>query len=318
MSVFCTRPLNHADLMTSEIITNASLCENHFRLFGISSDDFCTLEGTTELLLESSLLHSGVDLRNVVANHVESLNQERPSNPTPIRLTYGVQNINPTAAQYLQGFPFVRERHLARLDIFTVTLCPPHNVEFAVSDTVEFDLGFTVFKSERHNCAVVDSVARNSPAAIVGVRPTDRIKFAFSHTLSSPFRSSSVSKFGSVTLLTSESEDICPPYAVYHAPEVESAQAAEYALSCIHEGYTTTFEEFQSFFPFDISKPLSMQSPTIYKVGDDPILYPVTVVFERGVSGEFRDMNDVFEDVTKSADRVLSSMFSCFGGCTDN
>jgi hypothetical protein len=303
--------------MTSGIIANPSQCEHHFPFFGISSDEFVSLEGTTELLLESSLLQSGVDLRNVVANHVESLNQERPSSPTPIRLTYGVQNINPTAAQYPQGFPFVRERHLARLDIFTVTLCPPHNVEFALSDTVEFDLGFTVFKSERYNCAVVDSVARSSPAAIVGVRPTDRIKFAFSHTLSSPFRTS-VSKFGSVTLLTNESDDIFPPYAVYHAPEVESAQAAEYALSCLHEGNTTTFEEFTSFFPFDITKPLSMQSPTIYKVGDDPILYPVTVVFERGVSGEFMDMNDVFEDVTKSADRVLSSMLSCFGGCIDH
>jgi len=61
-----------------------------------------------------------------------------------------------------------------------------------------------------------------------------------------------------------------------------------------------------------------MQSPTIYKVGDDPILYPVTVVFERGVSGDFIDMNDVFEDVTKSADRVISSMLSCFGGCIDH
>ena len=107
-------------------------------------------------------------------------------------------------------------------------------------------------------------------------------------------------------------------HAVYHAPEVEAAQAVEYALSFLHEGNTTTFEEFSSFFPFDITKPLSMHSPTIYKVGDDPILYPVTVIFERGISGKFIDMNVIFKDVTKSADCVISSMLSCFGGFIDH
>lgn len=302
--------------MSSGFIANATQCpsnEKHYQLLGASSDEFSPLEGTTELLFESSLLTSGADLRSMVAKHVGSLNQKYPSSPKAIRLTYGVQNINATSAQYPQGFPFVRGGHTFT-DIFSVTLCPPHNIEFALSETVEFDLGFTVLKSERLNSAVVDSVAKNSPAAIVGVRPSDRIKFAFAHTLTSPFRTSAF-RFGSVSLLTNESFDLSMPYAVYHAPEVESAQAAEYAMACINEGDTTTFEEFKGLFPFDVTKPLGMHSPTTFKVGDDPILYPVTVVFERSTSDEFLMIDDVLEDVTQTADHVLTSVLSCFGGC---
>jgi hypothetical protein len=289
-----------------------------------SSDVFSSEDVTMELLIESSLLTSGIDVKSAVINHGQDFYQKCESPPAATRLTYGVQNINARTAQYVQGFPFVRgesgfpfvKEKSSNPNIFSITLCPPHNLESVTPDNVEFDLGFRVLKSEKDNTAFVASVARHSPAAIVGIRPSDKIRFAFAHTLSSPFRAST-SKFGSVSLLTHDSLDLSTSFAVYHAPEVESVQAAEYAMACFGDGATTTFEEFNLLFPFDVTKPLGAHSPASFKVGQDPILYPITVVFERSDSKSEDSsviIDEVFGEVSESAEQVLGRVLSCFGG----
>ena len=227
--------------------------------------------------------------------------------------TYGVQNA--ASHQYCKGFPFVKQHTLlsSRLSLIgapfhcncaspkseqnelvstgaelqqllVLTLCPPHNMECdAAPDDIisprgmSFDLGFTVM--EKNNEAYVMSVAQSSPAMVAGVRPLYKVKFAFEQTLSSPFHFSdeAASTFGSVSFLSSTAPEI----AVCHPSEHESKEAAEYALECARNGQQTSFLSFVKMFPFDVTKPFHCYKPAIFEGDKDPILYPVTIVFEK-------------------------------------
>jgi hypothetical protein len=218
-------------------------------------------------------------------------------------------------AQYAKGFPFVQESQILP-NVFSATLCPPHNLEavphHTMLESLSFDLGFTVQKTERHNKAFEASLDKNSPAAIVGIKPTDIIKFAFIHTLSSPFCNKPVlHKLGSVSLLTYDSLDSSSPVAVYHPPDIESAEAASYAMECVVHGAETNFDEFLMLFPFDLTTPLWNESPATFHHNEDPILYPVTIVFERPTSDE--DFIHI-DEVTENADQALSQVLTYFGG----
>ena len=274
----------------------------------MSDDEFSSSLGATKLFLDSSLLRAGqVDLETAV----KSLRgfHEKPSAfagtvERESRLTYGIQNA--ATLQYTKGFPFVKGKHTTS-NIFSVTLCPPHDLE-AVSPGIvknlSFDLGFSVIKTEKDNRAVVLFVAKNSPAALVGIQPMDTVKFAFTHTLSSPFRSKtqSLPAFGSVSLIS----DSKPAIAVYHVPELESMEAAEYAMNCVIDGAQTTFDEFAKLFPFDVTKSVYAHKPAQFELDEDPILYPVTVVFQRSSSGAEFGFDDVRENVDDALSKVLS------------
>jgi len=263
-----------------------------------------------KLFIELSLLTRGLDLHDAISHYYNCHDKILAAN-TGAKLTYGVQNINATTAQYAKGFPFVKGQNPSS-KVFTLTLCPPHDLESVSQNFVEnlsFDLGFTVLKSEKRNAAFVASVAKNSPAAIAGVLPTDIIKFAFAHTLTSPFRKP-IPKFGSVSLLTCDSSDSSPAIAVYHAPEVETIEAAAYAMKCIDAGSEISFDCFRRLFPFDVSVPLRAYSPASFNSDEDPILYPVTVVFERSSSD---DDFLPFDEVTEHADQALSQVLTFFG-----
>ncbi len=273
------------------------------------------LPRAVKLFADSSLLNAGADLLQNAAKRLDDVNNKASCNLS-VKLTYGVQNLNPSMAQYAKGFPFARGGGVNQIlpSVFSVTFCPPHNLESVSQQTtwesLSFDLGFTVQKSESLNKAFVASLDKNSPAAIVGIVPTDIIKFAFTHTLSSPFRCKPVlEKLGSVSLLTYDSSDLSSPIAVYHPPDIESAQAAEYAMECTLDGAETTFNEFLDLFPFDVTVPLWNESPATFHADDDPILYPVTIVFEKGTYKE-----DIFisleEAVDRSSDQTLSQFFT--------
>lgn len=280
------------------------------------SEKVSSAEVSKEFLMESSLLLSGADLNSTV-KHTPNLNEKLFGSTTSTSLSYGIQNINATTAQYVQGFPFVKSGQ-EMPNIFSVTLCPPHDLESfspEAVETISFDLGFTVSKSsEGRSCAVVAEVVKNSPAAIVGIRSSDRIKFAVAHTLSSPFRKP-FPKLGSVSLLTYDSSfDSLPAIAVYHGSEVEAVEAADYALARICKGAETTFEEFRSFFPFDVATPLSAHRPAVFEDNEDPILFPVTVVFERSkIDGDFLMQSDSFDNVKEQPDEGIWKIFSCLG-----
>jgi hypothetical protein len=157
-------------------------------------------------------------------------------------------------------------------------MCPPHDIECDSSSSpksMSFDLGFTVM--ERNNQAYVMSVAKFSPAMVAGIKPFYKIKFAFEQTLTSPFRvSGEAPTHGSVSFLSSS----VPEIAVYHASEQESKEAAEYALKCVQNGQEISFRSFCDMFPFDITKSSYCYKPALFGNDQDPILYPVTIVFE--------------------------------------
>ncbi len=287
---------------------------NEERLHSLSSSSAAAagvdFSRPVKLFVDSSLLNGGADLLQTVAQRLSDFNNKDDCN-VGAKVTYGVQNLNPTVAQYAKGFPFIRDGGVIHFspNVFSVTFCPPHNLE-SEWESLSFDLGFSVQKSESHNKAFVAYLDKSSPAAIVGIAPSDIIKFAFTHTLSSPFRyKHAPEKMGSVTLLTNGISDSAIPVAVYHSSDVESAQAAEYAMECTLNGAETTFNEFLALFPFDVTMPLWNESPATFHGYDDPILYPVTIVFEKGTYKE-----DVFlmleEVVDCSSDQALSQFFT--------
>ena len=297
-------------------------CSDQEKISGLLlalSENVSSAEVSKEFLIESSLLLSGADLNSAVKHTptTPNWNDKLFGSTTSTSLSYGIQNINATTAQYVQGFPFVKSGQ-EMPNIFSVTLCPPHDLETfspEAVETISFDLGFTVSRSsEGRSCAVVAEVVKNSPAAIVGIKVSDRIKFAVAHTLSSPFRKP-FPKLGSVSLLTYDSSfDSLPAIAVYHSSEVESVEAAEYALARIRQGAETTFQEFRSFFPFDVATPLSAHRPAIFKDNEDPILFPVTVVFERSkIDGNFLLQSDSFDNIKEPPEEGFWNIFSCIG-----
>jgi hypothetical protein len=282
-----------------------------------SSSSSAGLPRPVKLFVDSSLLNNGADFLQTAAVRLDEFNNKANCNLSA-KLTYGVQNLNPTVAQYAKGFPFIRGGAVNQIlpNVFSVTFCPPHNLESVSQNTIweslSFDLGFTVQKSESRNKAFVASLDKNSPAAIVGIVPTDIIKFAFTHTLSSPFRCKPVlEKLGSVSLLTYDSSDSASPVAVYHPPDIESAQAAEYAMECTLNGAETTFNEFLALFPFDVTVPLWNESPATFHADEDPILYPVTIVFEKGTYEE--DVYNMLEETMDgTSDQALSQIITSY------
>jgi hypothetical protein len=216
------------------------------------------------------------------------------------RHTYGVQNA--ASQQYSKGFPFVKRTQFSNgirpplschctspdaegaiyMDATTsplvLTMCPPHDTEIDGSNSpknMSFDLGFTVM--ERNNRAYVMSVAKSSPAMVAGIKPFYKIKFAFEQNLTASFRVSGEGpNRGSVSFLSSSVPDI----AVYHPTEQESREAADYALKCVQNGEEISFQSFCDMFPFDITKSSYCYKPAIFGNAKDPILYPVTIVFE--------------------------------------
>ena len=91
-------------------------------------------------------------------------------------------------------------------------------------------------------------------------------------------------------------------------------EAADYALARICKGAETTFEEFRSFFPFDVATPLSAHRPAVFEDNEDPILFPVTVVFERSkIDGDFLMQSDSFDNVKEQPDEGIWKIFSCLG-----
>jgi hypothetical protein len=263
-----------------------------------------------KLFVDSSLLNGGTDLLQTAKESLGYFNNKANCN-LGAKVTYGVQNLNPRVAQYAKEFPFIRDKGVIHYspNVFSVTFCPPHNLE-SEWESLSFDLGFSVQKSESHNKAFVASLDKNSPAAIVGIVPNDIIKFAFTHTLSSSFRCELVpEKMGSVSLLTIGISDSATPVAVYHPSDDESAKAAEYAMECTFNGAETTFDEFLALFPFDVTMPLWNESPATFHAYDDPILYPVTMVFEKVICKE-DDIFSLEEVVDCSSDQALSQFFT--------
>ena len=298
-----------------------------FSNLGFNDDD--SAEDTVmKLFLDCSLFPEDRPIDLVSVARKLSFSNEKSSDDSAAaereaRLTYGIQNA--ASQQYVRGFPFVRENNLQPSapklpcssrnsavngiddeaeSLLVLTLCPPHDIE-AVSPGdlkyLSFDLGFTIM--EKNNRAYVMSVAKHSPAMLAGVQPFDRIKFAFAHTLSSPFRiqAQSSSSSGSISFLV-EPE---PAMAVYHASENESKEAAEYALSCVRNGQQTSFDGFTDLFPFDIMKSTHSHKPAQFTDDDDPILYPTTIVFERNSTHpDFLD-----DEVKKNVDDMLVTVF---------
>lgn len=217
------------------------------------------------------------------------------------RYTYGVQNS--TSLQYSKGFPFVKQPKFSRelappischcpspdatdavfvetaIRPLVLTMCPPHDIEcdsLGSPKSISFDLGFTVM--EKDNRAYVMSVAKSSPAMVAGIKPFYKIKYAFEQNLTSPFRVSGEGpSHGSISFLYSS----VPEIAVYHPSEQESKEAAEYALHCVQNGEEITFRHFCDMFPFDVAKSSYCYKPARFANAKDPILYPVTIVFEQ-------------------------------------
>jgi hypothetical protein len=218
-------------------------------------------------------------------------------------LMYGVQNYS--IDQYSQGFQFSKGSSIQSAKMLpchslgyetlltdqgtessylVLTFCPPHEVEMSSprsANFISFDLGFSVI--DINNQAYVVSLVENSPAMRVGVCLFYKIKFAFAHTLSSHFRNHiddiSLSSLGPISFLFESHPDV----AVYHVGEQESRAAAAYAISCVQNGQSTSFQSFIAMFPFDITKPPDSYKPAEFVHGQEPILYPITVVFETKV-----------------------------------
>jgi len=247
------------------------------------------------------------------------------------RMTYGV--LNCSGQRFLPGFPFrpkeyreeeacvapscadkgPRSKIIPPTKVFPVTFCPPHDLELILPNLIEhlsFDLGFTVMEAD--GVAYVASVMRNSPAELAGVRALDTIIFAFEHSLSSSFHNNKLSpsdKPSSATI--SVISPVEPILAVYHPTERESSLAAEYALDCAKKGSCTSFDNFCDLFVFDVTKPMYAHKPFVFEGRDEPVLYPVTIVFERG-GGPGQVFNINLDGVKKTVDEALNNNINPF------
>jgi hypothetical protein len=256
------------------------------------------------------------------------------------RLTYGV--LNCSGHRFLRGFPFLP--HLSEhkqhqpctppacneksgrtaikppsTRIFPVTFCPPHDLELVMPSALKYlsvDLGFTVV--ERGRFTYVSSVTTNSPAELAGVQALDTIKFAFEHSLSSSFHNQALTpseKLSSASI--SVISHLEPMLAVYHPTERESELAADYALECVKNGRETDYPDFCDMFVFDVTKSRYAHKPISFEGREEPVLYPVTIVFERGggSSGAFNlDLNDVRKTVDDTYSKInpfLKYAFTC-------
>ena len=72
-----------------------------------------------------------------------------------------------------------------------------------------------------------------------------------------------------------------PDVAVYYPLEQESIEVAKYAINCVKNGQNTMSDDFIKLFPSDIMKSAFSYTRAQFTNNDDPILYPVTIVFER-------------------------------------
>lgn len=247
-----------------------------------SLDESLLSEFATFLFADRSLLKGDGRIKSIISDSV-TLEEEGKG----AVLLYGVQNVshdeakkNPSSCQYL-GYDLAMMGHEAKSSLLILTFCPPPEVELSSPQSakfISFDLGFSVMEINNH--AYVASCVENSPAMRVGVRRHFKIKYAFSHALSSVFRYQvdelCFSSVGPITFLVNAH----PEVAVYHVGEQESRAAAAYALSCVENGYRTNFQSFIAMFPFDMTKPPDSYKPAMFSEGQDPILYPITVVFE--------------------------------------
>jgi hypothetical protein len=248
-----------------------------------SLDESLLSEFATHLFADRSLFNGDGRIKGIISDSLTIEGEEKGA-----VLLYGVQNLshdedkkNPLSCQYL-GYDLALTDHEEKSSLLVLTFCPPTEVELSSphrAEFISFDLGFSVMELNNH--AYVASLLENSPAMRVGVRQLFKIKYAFSHTLSSYFRNQvddlSLSFIGSITFLLNSH----PEVAVYHVGEQETRAAAAYALSCVENGCRTTFQSFIAMFPFDITKPPDSYKPAKFVQGQDPILYPITVVFEK-------------------------------------
>ena len=253
----------------------------------------------TELFSDWSLFHGDGKINIKI-----SPSDDQSSAGHEVVFTYGVQNS--ASYQYSQGFPFCpinERRDMQAIDEFypwpsrslttnkrlhdhheaqessllVLTLCPPHDIEWTPPDIAKFmsfDLGFSVM--EKNNQACIESVVKNSLLMRFGVRPLYKIMLAFEDTLSSLFHSyayefSVSSCLGPISFLTESHPDV----ALYYSGEQESRAAAAYAMSCVRNGYETTYESFLDMFPFDIRETADSYKPAEFSPDQDPILYLV-------------------------------------------